>query len=418
LKSNQKTRTKYLTQYAEKEVLALASWPKNSDFSHVIVIPAYNEKNNFIERFVHSALASQHCLLIVVVNQPDNEQGRNCSHAQHALATHILSLGEMSWQRSNLSLVKLSASKQNTAINSSILLVDRFNTPIASEQGVGLARKVGADIASYLISQEQITSRWIHSTDADASLPDNYVSAHEQTHSNTDLKAAVSTCCNFYHHTDDEEINRANQQYELALRYYVAGLAYAKSPYAYFTIGSLLSFDVDAYCQARGFPKRSAGEDFYLLNKLAKLGNVVQLTDVTIKLDARPSDRVPFGTGPAVQNIMALTAQGQDYQYYHPEVFNHLKTLLAEFSKLWQYRDNIEAWLNNHPLPSQQALKDIGFFSFVDKQKSAAQPQFDKQLIVWFDAFKTLKYIHGLRDQGLNNIALTQAIASADFDVF
>ena len=172
-----------------------------------------------------------------------------------------------------------------------------------------------------------------------------------------------------------------------------------------------------AYCQARGFPKRSAGEDFYLLNKLAKLGDVVYLADVSIKLDARPSQRVPFGTGPAVQNIMLLEEQGLDYQYYHPEIFIELKASLKAFENLWQYRETPELWLTSLSNNSKQALINIGLLTFISKQKTSKQAQFDKQLTVWFDSFKTLKFIHALRDLGLGNIPLEQAIANAPFDL-
>jgi hypothetical protein len=53
----------------------------------------------------------------------------------------------------------------------------------------------------------------------------------------------------------------------------------------------------------------------------------------------------------------------------------------------------------------------------VVKQQVNKQAQFNKQLTVWFDSFKTLKFIHALRDLGLENIALEQAIADAPFGI-
>ncbi len=69
----------------------------------------------------------------------------------------------------------------------------------------------------------------------------------------------------------------ATQLYELSLRYYVAGMKFARSPYAFHTIGSSMAVSPVHYARVRGFPKREAGEDFYLLNKLAKLGSVLEL---------------------------------------------------------------------------------------------------------------------------------------------
>ena len=306
-----KTCVKYLAHYAEPETQYLASFPAQYSYQHVLVIPAFQETEAFIQRFANSVLALPQCLLIVVLNQPDSDFGREHQQAQSDLAASISAQGQLLWQHENLRLIDLPSASDTSSNNSAILLVDRFTKPIPADQGVGLARKIGADLAVNLFITGNIKSRWIHSSDADAYLPDNYFTAHadQSTSLNRSLHAAVATCCNFFHHSDQQAIHQANLRYENALRYYVAGLAYAKSPYAYFTIGSILSFDMLAYCQARGFPKRSAGEDFYLLNKLAKLGDVVYLADVIIKLDARPSQRVPFGTGPAVQNIMNLAEQ-------------------------------------------------------------------------------------------------------------
>ena len=407
------TCAKYLAHYAEPETQSLTSFPQRLSYQQVLVIPAFEETAAFIERFVNSVLVEQSCLLIVVINQPDNDLGLAHYQTQVDLSNAIAQQGGVIWQQDNLQLIELCQANKNQRINSAILMVNRYHHAIPAEQGVGLARKIGADLAVTLVYAGVIANPWIHSSDADAYLPDNYFTVHASD--NLALKQAVATCCNFYHHSDQQAIYQANKLYERALRYYVAGLAYAQSPYAYFTIGSTLSFDMLAYCQARGFPKRSAGEDFYLLNKLAKLGDVVYLPDVTIKLDARPSQRVPFGTGPAVQNIMQLTEQGQDYLYYHPTVFIELKACLQAFAILWQHRLQPELWFAGLSDTTQQALKNIGLLTFISKQKSAKQAQFNKQLTVWFDSFKTLKYIHALREQGIASIALEQAIAEAPF---
>lgn len=417
MKSRNKTCHKYLTHYAEPEVEHLASFPATLKYSNVIVIPAFQESVQFIERFLTSQLAEQNCLIIVVINQPDNNLGRQYQQNQITLDVKISQLGKERWQQGNLRLVDMTSIISN--VTTSILIVNRFTQAIPEEQGVGLARKIGADLAVQLYISNHISSSWVHSTDADATLPNNYFIAHlpENLPKNELMNTTIATYCDFYHHSEQLDIHHANQGYEKALRYYVAGLQYAKSPYAYFTIGSILSFDIYAYCQARGFPKRNAGEDFYLLNKLAKLGSFAYLSNVTIKLDARPSQRVPFGTGPAVQRIMQLTAQGQEYYYYDPLVFIELKSCLSAFELLWQHREAPEHWFSLLSTISQQALKNIMLMSFIEKQKNSNQQQFNKQLIVWFDSFKTLKFIHALRELGLNDIPLKQALLQAPFDI-
>ena len=49
---------------------------------------------------------------------------------------------------------------------------------------------------------------------------------------------------------------------------------------------------------------RAAGEDFYFLQKLAKCGAVAFVRSIQIRPAGRISDRVPFGTGPAIQQYV------------------------------------------------------------------------------------------------------------------
>ena len=196
-----KTCSKYLAHYAEQEVVSLASFPEQFSYQHVLVIPAFQESLEFVERFVSSLLAEQQCLLIVVVNQPDSAFGLQHSRAQVELKSDISALGDELWQQDNLTLTDLSNCKANSQANSAVLIVDRYTKPIPAEQGVGLARKIGADLAVELSIRGAIASSWIHSSDADAYLPSNYFSAHlpenlAVTHLN-DAKTAVATCCNF-----------------------------------------------------------------------------------------------------------------------------------------------------------------------------------------------------------------------------
>ena len=394
---------KYLAQYAENECTYLSEFPLNKKYQQVVIIPAYKESVAFVQRFFSSPLARQNVLFICVVNQPSTEFN---SQPQQLLWQQCTQLGHKTWQNNNLALIEVTKS------HSALLIVDRFTVPIAHKQGVGLARKIGCDLALALIQQGIIETSWLYSSDADVYLPDNYFSFL-----NLLPKHNKAACFDFSHQSSDKKIEQANQYYELALRYYVAGLAYAQSHYAFFTIGSILAFNSEAYAMVRGFPKRSAAEDFYLINKLAKLGNVAFIDNCILKIKARTSDRVPFGTGPAVEKILQLQKENKEYCYYDPQVFDYLKQLLFTFKKLWLYRNNIDVWLLEQNSLIRNALVEIDFTQFMTKQKHAEQIQFNKQLNVWFDAFKTLKFIHALRAQGLIDIPLKQALQNANFKV-
>ena len=141
-----KAITKYLDKYAEEEVLEL-NVPKQS-FSQSIVIPAFDETTDFVENLriaEHSSV-----LGIVVVNRPDNAS-LDATKNSFALL-------------SNLNKMKLP----------NLLIIDRVEKPLEAKKGVGLARKIGTDVALKLIQLEKVSSPWIRQTDADASIEKNY----------------------------------------------------------------------------------------------------------------------------------------------------------------------------------------------------------------------------------------------------
>lgn len=409
---------KYLANYSESEVVNLESLvigklaPLSklpvlvpAQFTYSLVIPAYQESVSFIENFTASALAQQKVLLIVVVNQPDNDLDITPQQLLYQQACK-------SSQLYNAQVIKLDPQFTLLALteHASLLLVNRFEQAIPAKQGVGLARKIGCDIALWCITKGFVTSPFISSSDADASLPNDYFQQQAQLTMNDS-----GAYYNFHHHSEHQQIAQANQQYEHALRYYVAGLRDAKSPYDFYTIGSILVINSQAYAMARGFPKRSAGEDFYLLNKIAKLGNIVFFEPCTVLLQARVSTRVPFGTGPAIKSILELEQQNKPYCYYHPFVFSALKLVLEQESNIFLNRFNIQTWLAQTPQVIADGLINIGFIDFIQQHQKDSEQQFKKQFPVWFDAFKTLKFIHAIRELGYPDVPLTEAIASVDF---
>ena len=82
------------------------------------------------------------------------------------------------------------------------------------------------------------------------------------------------------------------------------------------------------YAQVRGFPKRLAGEDFHLCNKLTKVGASYVAKSQPIQLAGRLSKRVPFGTGAALHKISELLLRGEKYHSYASSSFEMLKSWL------------------------------------------------------------------------------------------
>lgn len=394
---------KYLARYAEPEAQCLReqlfSNASQNQWQYCLVLPTYRETQAFYHRLIKTLLKKDSVLLILVINQPDSLGENDTSNLAlwHNIINDTLALQS----QNNLQLRNI----PNT--NSAALLVDRFTNKqqIPSKQGVGLARKIGADIALALIQSEHVQSPWIYTSDADAHLPDNYFSALDSCQ-NGDAAAIYP----FSHHCDDNPVGKATKLYELKMQQYVGGLQSAGSPYAFHTIGSTLAVNASHYALVRGFPKRSGGEDFYLLNKLAKTGNIRNLKAPKIILEARQSDRVPFGTGPAINKLLTESELSEATIFYNPQVFIELGSWLAAMPSTQSSTLDSQEDLNNRALSTAtlQALQAIG----IDKAISSARKisktpeNYGKHLHTWFDGFKTLKFIHQLRDSTYPNVSL------------
>ncbi|MEM9624396.1 MAG: hypothetical protein AAF993_22340, partial [Pseudomonadota bacterium] len=270
------------------------------------------------------------------------------------------------------------------------LVLDLARRPyqLPASKAVGLARKIGSDVALGLIAAGQIQSPWIYQTDGDAVLPENYFSST--------LPANGAAVFAHHHVSADNLAQRAADLYDLHMRYYVGGLAYAGSKYAHPSLGSTISIHAQTYAEIHGYPQRNAGEDFYLLNKACKVAPVTYIPEVNVRLRARLSRRVPFGTGPALQKIIEQLRDcpdGSTYCSYHPESFAVLKTALRATAAHWAGAD-IPAGL------AARTLDQLGYADFAAGVHRQSAPPAQRQLMLtqWFDGFRQLRFVHLLRD--------------------
>jgi hypothetical protein len=360
-------------------------------WQHVLVIPAYDEPPELL-RTLSCIAGNQKTLVILVVNRPDSDPDATRNNPLR----EAISLLEPISQRTehNLKLYRLSNSIDLLSFDLEATL-----GPSPAAQGVGLARKTGCDIALLWQHQGAISSDWICSSDADARLPKDYFSRLDTA---VNSGAAVFP---FAHSPDtDKDVSDATALYELRLHHYVLGLTYAQSPYAYHTLGSCIAIRRQQYVQIRGYPKRSGGEDFYVLNKLAKVGSITSFDGECIAIASRRSHRVPFGTGPAVEKIIT---DNDVNIFYHPDCFEALRALLAAAPKLREYalEDFIPLLISEGLTPdlallSSQAMDKMNISKAVAhcRQHGKNQRQFVSQFNQWFDGFRTLKFIHAIRD--------------------
>jgi hypothetical protein len=400
---------KYLLQHAEAEAALIGNMP--GEFSHLVVIPAFAEPTASLAGIIASLSAqAPRCLLILVVNTP-----QTVSEVQLQITANLVHrLSEnrsIRWQHAHLSLLE--------GRDLPILLVKRYQPGyrIADGEGVGRARKIGADIALQLLALQRCGCPWIFSTDADVSLPRGYLQAPKQwadqrSPGAPSIKDVAALLLPFRHQRDCPRPDTAGLLYDIHLRYHCLGLTWAGSPYAFHTIGSLMILHPVHYAQVRGFPPRAGGEDFYCLNKLAKSGQVVSLSGPVMPLSNRHSPRVPFGTGPALQALARMPRPLKDFRYYHPDIFQQLRQ--------WLNRHRANALdspslgrspgeqLHKDSQPPQDILDQLGYTRFlrhVDSQQ-LSQARYLKAFYHWFDGFRTLKWIHLWRDSRYPSLPL------------
>ena len=272
--------------------------------------------------------------------------------------------------------------------------------------GVGLARKIGMDEA---VNRFDILDRdgIIVCFDADSLCDENYMTEIEK-HFN---KFPKSPGCSIHyeHPVGGEEYEDAIYKgiinYELHLRYYNQGLVYAGLPFAYHKVGSSMAVRSSAYQKQGGMNKRKAGEDFYFIHKIIALGGFTELKSTRVIPSPRISDRVPFGTGKAIGDW--IESENLVFNTYGFESFQILKAFV----------DCVPAFMNESieklPINLNESQKQL-LFGFLSTQKfeealveiiknSKRESAFIKRFFRWFDAFKVLKFMHYLRDNGISN---------------
>jgi len=374
-----------------------------SRWQQVLVLPAYRESPTLLEVLQQLPRGGARSLVILVLNRPDEDSDTRANEDLRAAIE-----ARMPGAQASPPIMPL-----NKHTELFLLDLEQLRGPTPASQGVGLARKAGCDLALEWMARGVITSEWICSTDADAMLPDDYYNRLDGT--NDDAVAAVFP---FRHIPDGEDaVDRATALYELRLHHHVLGLDHAGSPYAFHSLGSCLAVRAEAYAQVRGFPKRAGAEDFYLLNKLAKLGPINRLTGSPIRIRSRQSSRVPFGTGPAVQAIATGVQSEAERIFYHPLCYVALRALLQGLDELAAKPGvDIVTLLSERGLPmsvatsARDALAALGLQQALEhcRRQGKSPASFERHFHQWFDGFLTLKFVHALRDSGWPMQSLAQ----------
>lgn len=281
-----------------------------------------------------------------------------------------------------------------------LILIDAPDLP-AKHAGVGLARRLGMDLATERLYQVGCPRGLIVNLDADCTVSPNYLQAIEVYF---EAKTQTPAASIYYEHplsgSLPAELYTGIIWYELFLRYYVHALAYAGLPCAFQTIGSAMAVRADIYRKMGGMNRRKAGEDFYFLQKIIERGDFGNLNSTRVYPSPRLSERVPFGTGKAIGDWLAdPDSLRLSYSF---QSFHDLKAMTEQVPTLYNQDtvgiESVRASLS--PVLAAWLAAEGWNAKIAEIQtNTTGQVAFTKRFYQWFNGFKAMKCVHALRDQ-------------------
>lgn len=383
----------YLTRYAEPEA-KLAAALVGGPWDEAIVVPVLRESEllaGLLDSLACAAReAERRVLAILVVNH-------RASASETDKADNRLVLNQYGGQNV---VPGLSVSERGAL---TCAWIDKASPgrELEARDGVGTARKIGCDIAVALKEAGRLLSDYGSTTDGDARVGADYFTGGAIGRELGLGQKRTGFVHRFRHEVGDTPQDLPLTLYEIYLRHYVLGLKAAGSPYAFHTVGSLIRFELSAYAQTRGFPKREAGEDFYLLDKLAKLGRVAEHSGV-VKLVPRPSDRVPFGTGAAMARVGSELRRGKVFQLFPDSAFRAVRAWQEALNELGP-TDGAATWksylISKDVSPSAvESANQLGLFRMIEEAGLTRRDggNFKRHLQTSFGALKTYQWIRGI----------------------
>ncbi len=373
---------------------ALFTKAPHPDLSLIVIIPAHRELG--IEKVVDQLISEQafHGRLELLILFNASEKDQELVHKENAEAYAAL--------QAYLKSRKIPYDWDvHVALN---------NQLPHRHAGVGLARKLLMDEALRRFNQHDKPDGVIVSYDADTLCEPGFIQAIQQAYYRWHgLRAANH---HFEHPIQGTEFPREVYEgiigYELYLRYYHEALKRTSFPFPHFTIGSAFSFRAHAYMAVGGMNKRKAGEDFYFIHKLLLGGEFGFIPEAIVYPSPRPSDRVPFGTGKAIQQFI----DSGEEKVYSPESFEKLSLLIKQIEELYPLsQEDVSTWLTHLPIDLRDFLESVSFLKEIEKIRSnvSSPSSFRKRFFHWFNGLMVLRFLNFDKNQYSPGMSIEEA---------
>lgn len=265
--------------------------------------------------------------------------------------------------------------------------------------GVGRARREGCDLAMHRLRAVGRAERGlIANLDGDSPVAPGYI---DHLHAEFDAAPGMlAGVCRYRHPVPDDEAHaEAIVAYETWMRYFAAALRWTGTPYAFQSIGSCMVLSARGYALADGMPQLEALSDFYMLQKVAKVagaGAVRQLVGPRVYPSARPSVRVPRGTGPSV--IKRMGGQGDKFDFVEPpRAFEALRRFFAAVPEGFSAPARLEEAAGGDELRDFLAEQDAWRIFEKLREHAPTPAHFERQFHTWFDSLKIVKFANAAR---------------------
>jgi hypothetical protein len=367
----------------QKEFQVKIEGEPNADLKYIVVIPCYYEFEilSTLNSIWDSERPRAPIDVIVVINSAENSDNQIIDQNKKTYAE------VKSWIENH----------EDSLLRFFVILEENLSEKFA---GAGLARKIGMDQAIFRFNKIN-SDGLIISIDADSEIKSNYFTEIEKHLDQFPKTNAITT---YFEHPIagnefKQEIYDAVSIYELYLRYYKIATKYTGFPYSYYTIGSCFAVTAKAYMKQGGMNKKQAGEDFYFLHKIFPLGQCFEINSACVYPSPRPSNRVPFGTGPMVESI---ANSNEEFLSYDLRAFSDLKKFFQVIDQLYKLPTNeLAEILYQLPLPIVDFLSNHDIHSALEEinDNSSSLKTFKKRFFDWFNAFRILKYLNATSEK-------------------
>ena len=374
-----------------------------NNFSEIaICIPVCNEYPTFMNTLksisISCAVANTKVHVVCCVNNKINSSEKILQNNQRMIyeLNRIANAENNSLEKTLLKVCVLDYTKENT---------------FTEKQGVGWARKIAMDYA--LVNGAKVLA----SLDADTLVDENYIL---QLKYFLEQKMNCATM-NFFHKrienfSDDNNENQNSIQLNLAIQHYEdyiknhsKKLAECGTPFCYSALGCIIVCSDKMYCECGGMKNKLAGEDFYFIQEMIKnvisknpkkILNPIEVLQTTVMPATRFSDRVLFGTGKALEEI--VEGNFSKAKLFKDEEYLEIKNFINLFNDLNK---------KNFPLELQREaekkcrrlyyfLYEDGFFDDWKSIVANNQKSSEKLEIAFhckFDGLKIIRALHYLQ---------------------